>query len=244
MKDWAGKRYWLVGASDGLGKALAEKLSRVGVEVILSARSEDKLKDIAASLPGRSQVVPMDIGDKDSIAAAVEAVGDYDGMVFLAGVYWPQSAKEWKGEEVEAMFDINLIGAARVLAHVVPYFVEKDAGHIVITGSLSAYRGLPGAIGYSASKAGLMSLAESMDLDLRGTGVEVQVSNPGFIRTRLTDKNDFKMPSIMEPSEAANYMFDHMNSGSFSRAFPFWFGLVFRISQLLPHALYRRAFGE
>jgi len=242
MREWNGKRYWLVGASEGLGRALAMKMSRAGAELILSARSGDRLRELAAELPGRARVVTMDISDRDSVHEAWEEVGEIDGMIFLAGVYWPQSAKDWDAEKVEAMFDINLIGAVRVLAHVVPAFVARDAGHIVLTGSLSAFRGLPGAIGYSASKAGLYSLAESIDGDLKDTAVEVQLVNPGFIRTRLTDKNDFRMPAIMEPEAAANEVFEHMTGGGFARSFPTLFSLVFRLSVFLPHGLYRRLF--
>mgnify|MGYP002632884590 FL=1 len=242
MRDFKSKRYWVVGASEGLGRALALKLSQAGAEVILSARSTERLDALAAELPGPAQVVAMDIADRDSVAAAWGQLGQIDGMVFLAGVYWPQSAKAWNGPEVEAMFDINLTGAARVLAHVVPDFVARDAGHIVLTGSLSGFRGLPGAIGYAASKAGLYSLAESLDGDLKDTSVDVQLVNPGFIRTRLTDKNDFTMPFIMDPEPAAQIFFDHMQRGGFARHFPTLFSLVFRLSAFMPHALYRRLF--
>ena len=242
MRDFKSKRYWLVGASEGLGRALALKPSQAGAEVILSARSTERLDALAAELPGPAQVVAMDIADRDSVAAAWGQLGQIDGMVFLAGVYWPQSAKAWNGPEVEAMFDINLTGAARVLAHVVPDFVARDAGHIVLTGSLSGFRGLPGAIGYAASKAGLYSLAESLDGDLKDTSVDVQLVNPGFIRTRLTDKNDFTMPFIMDPEAAAQIFFDHMQRGGFARHFPTLFSLVFRLSAFMPHALYRRLF--
>jgi short-subunit dehydrogenase len=242
MRDWSGKRYWLVGASEGLGRALALKMSRAGVELILSARSEERLQALAAELPGRATCLPIDIADRASVAAAWEAVGQIDGMVFLAGVYTPISAKDWDADAVEAMFDINLTGAARVLGHVVPDFVARDAGHIVLTGSLSGVRGLPGAIGYAASKAGLYSLAESLDGDLKDTGIEVQLVNPGFIKTRLTDKNDFTMPFIMEPDRAAEIFFEHMTGTGFARSFPTLFSLVFRLSAVLPHALYRRLF--
>ena len=242
MRDFKSKRYWLVGASEGLGRALAVKLSQAGAEVILSARSTERLDALAAELPGPAQVVAMDIADRDSVAQAWGQLGRIDGMVFLAGVYWPQSAKAWNGPEVEAMFDINLTGAARVLAHVVPDFVARDQGHIVLTGSLSGFRGLPGAIGYAASKAGLYSLAESLDGDLKDTSVDVQLVNPGFIRTRLTDKNDFTMPFIMDPEPAAQIFFDHMQRGGFARHFPTLFSLVFRLSAFMPHALYCRLF--
>ncbi len=242
MRDWTGKRYWLVGASEGLGRAVAHLMSRAGVELVVSARSEDRLADLVAELPGKASYVPIDIGDKASVAAAAEEVGEVDGFVFLAGVYWPQTAQEWDADQVETMLDINLTGAARCLAHVVPGFVARDRGHIVLTGSLSGFRGLPGAIGYAASKAGLMSLAESMYADLRATGVEVQCINPGFIKTRLTEKNNFSMPFIMEPDEAAAEFFEHMTTDQFQKSFPTLFSLLFRASVFMPNWLYFRLF--
>lgn len=243
MRDWQGKRYWIVGASAGLGREVAKQVSAMGAHVILSARSEDELHELAGEIAGRSSVVPMDVSDAESVARAAETVGEIDGLVYLAGVYWPFSAKEWDAEQTVAMFDINLTGAARVLGHVVPQMVARDQGHIVLTGSLSGFRGLPGAIGYGASKAGIMYLAESMHVDLRKTGVEVQLVNPGFVKTRLTDKNDFKMPFIMEPGPAAREFVEHMNDDSFAKNFPRAFGAMFRLANFLPDWAYYRLFG-
>ncbi len=243
MKEWQGKRYWLVGASDGLGAALAQKLNRAGAEVILSARSEDKLADLVAALPGKASYQTMDVADNESVKAAVAAVGTVDGVVYLAGVYWPFGAKEWDADQAVAMADINFTGLMRVMGQVVPAMVARDAGHIVITSSLTGFRGLPGSIGYTASKAGTMSLAESMYADLRKTGVQVQVVNPGFIKTQLTAKNDFKMPFLMEADEAAGEVFEHMNTESFKKSFPWLFSLLFRGSQFLPDWLYYRIFS-
>ncbi|MDF3415407.1 SDR family NAD(P)-dependent oxidoreductase [Sulfitobacter sp. M57] len=243
MKDWQGKRYWLVGASDGLGAALAQKLSRAGAEVILSARSEDKLAALAASLPGKASYQAIDVADTESVKAAAAAVGAVDGVVFLAGVYWPFGAKEWDADQATAMADVNFTGLVRVMGQVVPAMVARDAGHIVITSSLTGFRGLPGSIGYTASKAGTMSLAECMYADLRKTGVQVQVVNPGFIKTQLTAKNDFKMPFLMEAEDAAQEMFEHMNTESFKKSFPWLFSWLFRASQVLPDWLYFRIFS-
>ncbi|MCL6283673.1 SDR family NAD(P)-dependent oxidoreductase [Ruegeria sp. 2012CJ41-6] len=243
MRDWAGKRYWLVGASEGLGAALAGIMSRSGAHLILSARSTDRLEALAVDLPGPTEVVPVDVSDDASVKAAAEQVGEIDGMVFLAGVYWPMAAQNWDYLQANAMADINFTGLMRVLGVTVPQMVARDAGHIVVTGSLSGYRGLPGAVGYAASKAGTMVLAEGLYADLRGTGIDVQLANPGFIRTRLTEKNDFTMPAIMEPERAAQIMFDHMNSDHFQRAFPVPFAWLFRLGQLLPDWLYFRLFA-
>lgn len=243
MTQWQGKRYWLVGASDGLGAALAQRLSGAGAEVILSARSEDKLAALADSLPGKARVVTLDVADADSVAEAVKDVGAVDGVVYLAGVYWPFGAKGWNAEQGAAMADINFTGLMRVMGQIVPDMVARDDGHIVITSSLTGFRGLPGSIGYTASKAATMSLAECMYADLRKTGVKVQVVNPGFIKTQLTDKNDFKMPFIMSPEDAAREVFEHMNSDKFKKSFPFAFSLLFRASQFLPDWLYFRIFS-
>ena len=243
MIEWAGKRSWLVGASEGLGAALAHKMSAAGVHLVLSARSEDKLRELAASLPGKADVVTVDVSDAESVKAAAEAVGDIDGVVQIAGVYWPFGAKNWDADQATAMADINFTGAMRLMGAVVPKFVERDAGHIVLTGSLSGFRGLPGAAAYTSSKAGVMTLAESLYADLRKTNVRVQLVNPGFVKTRLTDKNDFNMPFIMEPEDAAREFFEHMNTDAFKRSFPTLFSWVFRGSQFLPDWLYYRLFA-
>ncbi|MDJ1009342.1 MAG: SDR family NAD(P)-dependent oxidoreductase [Paracoccaceae bacterium] len=243
MRTWTGKKYWLVGASEGLGQAVAEVMSRAGTELVLSARSQDRLEEVAAALPGKATAVAMDIADTESVEAAVGEVGPVDGIVCLASVYWPQPATALDPGQVEAMCDINFTGMARVLSRVLPGMVERDAGHVVITGSLSGYRGLPGSIGYAASKAGTMVLAEGLHCDLRRTGVDVQLINPGYIRTRQTDKNAFTMPFIMEPEEAARRFFDHMNSDKFQKSFPGLFSLLFRGGNFLPDWLYYRIWG-
>lgn len=244
MRDWQGKRYWLVGASEGLGRALATHLSRAGVELVLSARNRDRLEALAETLPGRALVVPVDVRDASSVREAAHAAGEVDGVIYLAGVYWPQTAQHWNTDQVEAMCDINFTGAARVMGAVVPPMVERGAGHLVLIGSLAGFRGLPGAIGYGASKAGLMHLAESMQADLHGSGVEVQLVNPGFIRTRLTKKNTFSMPFIMTPEAAAAEVFDHLGTRRFRKSFPMAFSWLFRLSRFLPDALYQYLFAR
>ena len=242
MREFHARRYWLVGASEGLGLALAQKLSAAGAELILSARNPDTLAKAVASLPGKATALPLDVGDSDSVAAAALQLGALDGMVFLAGVYWPMRAQDWDTKAAEAMADVNFTGCIRAVGAALPGMVARGTGHIVITGSLSGFRGLPGAIGYAASKAGTMVLAESLYADLRKTGIAVQLANPGFIRTRLTAKNDFAMPFIMEPEAAADIMFRHMQSGRFKISFPTVFSWLFRGGNFLPDWLYYRMF--
>ena len=227
-----------------MGRALAHEMAAAGARLILSARNRERLTELAAELGGAARVLPMDIGDSASVDQAIAGLPALDGLVFLSGVYWPVSAKEWDAEKVEQMLDINATGAARVIGCVLPAMVAADHGHIVLTGSLAAYGGLPGAIGYASSKAALMSLAECMRADLRHTGIEVQLVNPGFIRTRLTNKNDFAMPQIQTPQKAARLMFRHMSTSRFSTAFPAPFAWLFRLGRLLPPSAYFRLFSR
>lgn len=238
----AGKRYWLVGASEGLGLALARQMQAEGAHLILSARNAERLASVCADLPG-ALAVPLDVGDSAAVARLGAELGPLDGMVWLAGVYWPMSAQDLDATRLEAMCDVNFTGCARVLAAVLPAMLARGQGHIVLTGSLSGFRGLPGALGYQASKAGVMALAESLYADLRGSGIRVQLANPGFIRTRLTALNAFRMPFLMEPEAAAAEILRLMRSRRFSRSFPSAFAALFRLAQFLPNWAYYPLFA-
>lgn len=241
MREYRGKTYWLVGASEGLGAQLAAELHNAGAKLILSARNKDALEAIAGP---EDVVLPLDVTDTQSVNAAIEQLPPFDGMVYLAAAYWPMDSRDWDLDKSLAMIEVGLSGAMRVLAGVIPKMMAQGHGHIVLTGSLAAFGGLPAAVGYGASKAGLASLAETLRIDLAGTGICVQLANPGFIKTRLTAKNDFNMPAIMSPQTAAQHMMKHMSSDRFRYSFPFWFSLVFRIARVLPDALYFRLFQQ
>ncbi|WP_375254231.1 SDR family NAD(P)-dependent oxidoreductase [Yoonia sp.] len=243
MKDWHGKRYWLVGASEGLGREVAFSLSRAGAEVIVSARSQERLKELVAELPGKASYVTVDVTDRAGVEAAAKDIGDIDGVVYLAGVYWPMSVHEWDSEKAELMGEVNFLGATRVVGSVIKGMLAKNAGHIVIVGSLSGFRGMAGAFAYCSGKAGMMSMAESIQADLHKTPINVQLINPGYIKTRLTDMNDFAMPFLMAPEDAAKEVFEHMNTTRFKKSFPFLFSLLFRATQFMPDWLFYRIFG-
>lgn len=244
MRNLSGKRYWIVGASEGLGRSLAKKLDAAGCELVVSARSKDRLDSLVSELKNEAISIPLDVTDSDTIEYTCNNLDQVDGVIYVAGTYEPMNAREWDAQKANTIAEINFMGGLRVLGAITPKFVNRDEGHIVIIGSLSGYRGLPNALAYGASKAGLMHLAETMRSDLWKTNVDVQLFNPGFIRTRLTDKNTFKMPFLMTTDEAAEIVVSGMKSNRFKNDFPFLFSSVFRLSRLLPQSIYQRIFAN
>ena len=231
-----GKKYWIIGASEGLGRELSIQLSNLGVKLIISARNETRLNELSSLT--KAKVLTLDVLDIDAIKQASKSVGIIDGIIYVAGDYTPLNSTTWNVEEVDKMIAVNFTGAAKVLGFIVPKFLKQNNGHIVMIGSLSGFRGLPNAIGYGASKAAMMHLAENIKADLYKTPIKIQLINPGFIKTRLTEKNNFKMPFIMSVEDAAKRVIIAMNSNRFQTNFPLIFSLLFRASNLLPAFIY------
>ncbi|PIV73340.1 MAG: short-chain dehydrogenase [Rhodobacteraceae bacterium CG17_big_fil_post_rev_8_21_14_2_50_65_11] len=237
-----GKTYWLIGASEGLGRDLAGLLAGEGATLVLSARNADRLDSLAASLPG-ARALPMDVTDDASVREAAATLGEIDGVIYCAGAYEPMSAENWDVAEALKVSEVNYTGALRSLGHVVPGMAARGAGHIVLIGSLAGFRGLPGAIGYGASKSALMHLAENLYMDLSRKGIRVQQVNPGFIKTRLTEKNTFNMPYIITPGDAARRTLKAMTSGRFATSYPWQMAAFFRAGAVMPIRLFRRLMG-
>ena len=208
----------------------------------ISARNETALRAISAPGAPPFLVLPLDVTDPASIAAAWARLTQewpaLDRVIYNAGAYEPMGARHFDLAKIERMLDVNLHGALRVLAHVVPAFLARNAGSIALVGSVAGYRGLPSALGYGASTAALIHLAENLQADFAHTGVTAQVFNPGFVKTRLTDKNDFAMPYIITPQRAAEYIVQGLQSGRFETHFPKRFSWVLKLLSWLPYPLY------
>ena len=236
------KRIWLIGASEGIGAALATQLSHEGAQLILSSRQQQRLLEVQQGLAGQGhQVAVMDVTSRESVRHAFQEViqqGVPDIVIYNAGAYDPMSAQGMDLARAEQMIDVNFSGALRVLDSVLPAMLSRQQGHIVLVASVAGYRGLPKAIGYGASKAALLHLAENLYIDLETTGIKVQVVNPGVVKTRLTDKNDFKMPMMISPEQAASAMVAGMKTNRFDIHFPKRFTRVMKLLRLLPYPWY------
>lgn len=239
MTSFQGKTYWIIGASEGLGRDIAKGLDQAGAHVIVSARSVARLQLLTDGLKN-ARSLQVDVTDAQSVAAAAQDLGPIDGVIYNAGAYDPMRTQDWDSRAALQMVDVNFNGALRVLGHVVPDFIRAGQGDITLVGSLAGYRGLPAAIGYGASKAALISLAETMRHDLKDSGVTVRIVNPGFIKTRLTQKNDFAMPQLMKPETAARHVLKAMQSRRFRTDFPRPFSWIIKVIHLLPDWLVYR----
>lgn len=236
MTHFSGRTYWLIGASEGLGRSLAHHLDQLGARLILSARNEERLATLAGSLTNASVRV-LDVTDARDVQTACDEIGPIDGVIYNAGAYDPMSATAWNDDAARLMVEVNLLGAMRVLGQITPRFVQAGTGDITLIGSLAGYRGLPSSIGYGASKAALISLAETMRFDLKGSGVVVRIVNPGFIKTRLTNKNSFNMPMLMSPEDAAARVLKAMRKSRFRTDFPAPFSWAIRVFEWLPDVI-------
>lgn len=243
IRDWKDRRCWIVGASTGIGAALADRLAAAGARVALSARRAAPLEEMAARYPkGSALALPLDITDAPALAKAAarlgKAWGGIDLVVLMAGEYKPMRAWDLDLAAARAMVDTNLMGAFNVLAAVVPRLVEQGSGTIALVSSVAGYRGLPKSLVYGPTKAAVINLAEALYLDLQPKGIGVCVVNPGFVRTPMTDQNDFKMPALIEPGEAADEIVAGLARGEFEIHFPKRFTRFLKVLQLLPYGRY------
>ncbi len=239
---------WLTGASSGIGLAVARRLLRDGWTVALTARTRDKLDALAAQFPGRVIVAPGDITNEAAMReahdrAVRESGRDVALAILNAGSWHQMGARDFDLEQFRTSVEVNLIGTATTLTAVMPGMIRRRAGQIAITASVAGYRGLPMAVAYGATKAGLISMAESLKFDLDKLGVMTNVICPGFVRTPMTDRNDFPMPFIMEPAEAADRIVAGLKRGGFEIAFPAPTVYFLKFLRLLPAALFFSAVG-
>jgi len=239
-----GRTIWLIGASEGIGEDLARLLANKGARLALSARNAEKLRGLADELGSQHVALPLDVCVAGEVERGWQGIlqnfGTLDFVIYNAGAYKPVTAQSFDLATVETMLDINLRGALRVLSFVLPHFLARNAGRIALVGSVAGYRGLPNAIGYGLSKAALIHLAENLRIDLARTAIEVQIINPGFVATRLTAQNKFKMPHIITSLRAAHYIVRGIERDDYEIDFPRAFSWQLKLLRLLPNALYFR----
>ena len=235
------KTAWITGASSGIGRELALRLASRGVRVAASARSEDKLAELAKE-NDRIIAVPCDVTDRVAVAKAAAAVrdrlGPIDLAIFNAGVWQPMTAKHYDAETAAHAMAVNFQGVSNGVAAVLPDMISRKSGHVAMVSSVAGYVGLPLATTYAPTKAAVISLAQSLQHDLYAVNVKVSTINPGYIETPMTKINEFPMPYLMPVGDATERIIRGLERGKFEIAFPWQVVWFLKFGRLLPYPVF------
>ena len=242
------KTIWITGGSTGIGKALAIKFAKEGWNVAISARRENLLNEISNEYENISSF-PLDVTDKTKCSEVFKQIlnkfQNIDICFFSTGTWDPKREKDIDVEQIEDVFKINFFGTLNSVKVVEKYFKDRKSGIITIVSSIAGYRGLPNSTGYGPSKSALNNLAESLYFDFERSNVRVCLVSPGFIKTPMTDKNDFKMPFLKTPEYAAEKIYDGLiNKNSFEIHFPKSLTVILKILSFLPNKIYFGLIGK
>jgi NADP-dependent 3-hydroxy acid dehydrogenase YdfG len=247
MADWSDKVVFITGASSGIGHSLALEIGKRGGSLGLLARRKDLLAGIAAEVEAtgaRALALPGDVTNAAEVAGAagkvIETWGRIDTLIANAGIGATTDASDINPSEVARVVNTNVMGAVNSVAAVLDSMLARRSGHLVVISSLAAYRGLPKSGAYCASKAAVSAFFESLRLDLRGTGIDVTIIHPGFIKTPLTADRHSKMPYLMELPEATGKILRAIEKRRKSYAFPWQLAGIVRAGMLMPNSLYDR----
>ncbi|MDO9146091.1 MAG: SDR family NAD(P)-dependent oxidoreductase [Hydrogenophaga sp.] len=247
ITDWQGLRVWLIGASSGIGAATAAALQARGAQVLLSARSASALDAFVAQHTEaddsrlKPQAWPLDVTDAQAVTRTAQAIlqqGPLDLVLYCAGHYREMRATALDMADLKRHLDINYTGALHVIDAVLPSLIARGRGHVSLISSVAGFRGLPKSLAYGPTKAALTNLAETLYLDLEPLGLGVSVVHPGFVQTPLTAQNDFTMPALITPEQAAQAMIDGWAGGAFDIHYPKRFTRWMKLLRLLPYRLY------
>jgi short-subunit dehydrogenase len=243
--DWSQKVVFITGASSGIGRALSVELGRRGAALGLLARTGETLHEIVKDVEaagGRALALPADVRDAEAVRSAADEVrekfGRIDVLVANAGIVPTTHVMDLRPGDVSDVMSVNVVGAVNSVTAVLPEMIECGMGQLVAISSLAAYRGLPKSGAYCASKAALSAFFESVRLDLHGTGVDVTIIHPGFIKTRVTERRKAKMPFLMELDDAIRKIIAAIETRKKSCAFPWQLATIVRAGMLMPIPLY------
>jgi short-subunit dehydrogenase len=245
IDQWQGKNIWLVGASSGIGAALAKKLIALGANVALSARRKEPLEALIAgqvSAKSKHLVLPMDATDSEQVKAAHRIIRQQwpkiDLIIWLAGTYKAMRADALDLTLIKQTIEANLTSVYNGLDAFLPDLIAQKSGAIALVSSVAGFRGLPKALVYGPTKAAMINLAEVLYNDLKPYGISVYLINPGFVETPLTAQNEFKMPALISSEQAAEEIIKGFAKGRFEMHFPKRFTRVLKLMRLLPYRIY------
>jgi short-subunit dehydrogenase len=215
---------WITGASGAICGEIARRLGAAAVSVAATARPSEKLDQLAASSE-RIKAFPADVLKPEELKASVtrieSTIGPIDLALLGAGMYVPFDIRNIDLDGFHRTMALNVDGVINAIAAVLPNMLARQSGHIAIMGSLFGYAGWPENGSYGASKAAVINLAESLKLELEGTGVAVTIINPGFVDTPLNASYDRKKKLyVMSKERCARKILERLPRKSYEIAFP------------------------
>ena len=238
------KVIWITGASTGIGKALALKFAKIGWIVAVSARRENLLEELNKE-NNNIHPFPLDVTNieqcKSVFKDILERFKNIEICVFCTGIHDPKSEKKFNLEKIRKIMEVNYFGVMNSINSIYEYYNTKKSGQISIVSSVAGYRGLPAAGAYCASKSALTSFTESLHFEMKRKNVRVSLISPGFIKTPMTDQNDFPMPMIKSPEFAADQIYNGLiKKSGFEIHFPKVFTFFMKFLRILPSSIYFR----
>lgn len=231
------KNIVIVGASHGIGKALAQEFAKNNNRLFLAARDLNALSEIKNQIKDKAEIFTLDVVDENNVKKVLENILQIDLFIYCAGTYKPMPVNQFDLSEAKKINEVNFVGALNCLDVVIKKMLAQKSGHIALVASVSGYIGLPKSLVYGASKAALINLAETLYAELSHFNINVSVINPGFVKTRLTELNKFTMPAIIGADEAAQIIIKDLEAKKFEIHFPKRFTFWLKILKVLPYKL-------
>ncbi len=233
------KNILVIGASFGIGEELCRQLSDAGANLAIVARSKDKIDKLSSELGGNHMAISCDISKQSDLEGLTEKLfakwSKIDLMIFCVGTYSPMNLGNFDLKKAKEVAQINFMSFFDVIDAFLPKFKAKKISHLAIISSVAGYFGMPNSLAYGSSKAGLSNLSESLYYELKKYKTKVQLINPGFVKTRLTDQNDFEMPGLIPVEKAAKEIINGLGKNKFEITTPFIFTFFMRILSILPY---------
>lgn len=240
MMTFTGENIWVIGASSGIGKALCEQLASHGATLLLSARRLEELEKLNQHLGGQHHVYPLDVANAEAVKKVsqdiVHSVKNIDRVIFMAAIYQPKLIKDIDLKFVKQLSEVNFLGAINCTHSVLSILSKQKYGQLVLCASSAGYLGLAGGQPYSATKAALINFAQSLYVEVEKS-IDIKIINSGFVKTPMTDKNEFSMPMCIEVEDAAKAILKGLNKRAFEIHFPKRFTFLMKFIALLPYTL-------
>lgn len=241
MSTYQNQNIVVIGASFGIGEELCLELANKGANLAICARSKDKIESLQKELAGDHLAITCDVSKREDVKKLRDALfkkwQKIDRIIFCVGIYQPMNIDNFDLAKAKDILEVNFSSFLHVIDVFLDDFKAKNISHLAVISSVAGYFGMPNSLAYGASKAALNNLVESLFYELRQYQVKVQLINPGFVKTRLTDQNNFKMPGIISAKKAAKNIVAHLGSSKFEIKFPAIFTIVMRLISLLPYKI-------